>query len=440
MTEAVLRIESLAFGGAGFGRIDGKACFVPFTAPGDLARIRVTLEKHSYLEGELLELLVKSSLRVEPPCPVFGTCGGCAWQHIAYEAQAEWKRKIFAETLWRFGRVEPELIGPVAPADEPYGYRSRVQFKVRWSGGRLHIGFYRRGSHFVVDIPGVCAISHPSINRALAEIRQVLSAFPEPDRIPQVDAAAGEDGTVLLVVHYIGDNRAGAEAFFAAHRGDLPSVAGLHLQAGRKESIEKVWGIESLSYAVPDRFLPGVPETVLAFSRGGFSQINYRQNLELIRGVDRLAALREGERLLDLFCGNGNFSLPLARRASGVTGVEDYGPSLDDARRNAGVNGIDRIEFIQADAVEGVRLLRTRGERFPVVVLDPPRTGAKEAIPEIAALEPERIVYVSCDPTTLGRDLGLFLKHGYRVAESLPVDMFPQTYHIESVTLLRKAG
>ncbi|WP_298269341.1 23S rRNA (uracil(1939)-C(5))-methyltransferase RlmD [Geobacter sp.] len=440
MTEAILRIDCMAFGGAGLGRVEGKACFVPFTAPGDLVRIRVAVAKPSYLEGELAELLEPSPLRVTPPCPVFGTCGGCTWQHLGYDAQCDAKSAIFGETLWRFGRIRPEVIAPVVPAPEPYGYRARVQFKIRWSGGRLHIGFYRRGSHYVVDVPGRCAICHPTLNQVLAEIRPVLARFPEPDRIPQVDAAVGDDGAALIIVHYIGADRRKATEYLAAVRSDLPSVAGLHLQYGRKETIEKIWGIDALGYRIPDGFLPEVPETLLQFMRGGFSQVNYRQNLELIRGVGRLARVEKGMRVLDLYCGNGNFSLPLARQGAEVVGVEEYGPSLDDARRNALNNGITSVEFIRADAGEGVSRLRQRGDSFTVVVLDPPRTGAKEAVGHIASLAPDRIVYVSCDPTTLARDLGLLGKSGYQVVESFPVDMFPQTYHIESVTLLRKTG
>lgn len=439
MTEVVVRIESMAFGGAGFGRVEGKACFVPFTAPGDMARIRVILTKPSYMEGETVELMESSSLRAAPLCPVFGTCGGCSWQHISYADQLRAKEQILTDTLWRFGRVEPERVGRAIAADEPYGYRARVQFKVRWIAGKLQMGFYRRGSHYVVDVPGGCAICHPALNRIMEEIRPVLSHFAEPDRIPQVDAAVGDDGTTLAIVHYIGVNRSGARTYFDGCRNELPSINGLHLQFGRKESIEHVWGCDALTYLFSEDLLPNLPPMALAFSRGGFSQVNYHQNRQLLGTVYRMAELTGIERLLDLFCGNGNFSLPLARYAAGVVGVEEYAPSLEDARRNVLSNGAGDIEFIRADAAAGVRLLASRGDRFAVVMLDPPRTGAKEAVAEVISLRPERIVYVSCDPATLGRDLGLFSKGGYAVCESVPIDMFPQTYHIESVTLLHKA-
>uniref|UniRef100_A0A831U2N7 TRAM domain-containing protein n=1 Tax=Geobacter metallireducens TaxID=28232 RepID=A0A831U2N7_GEOME len=440
MGEATVRIESLAFGGAGFGRVEGKACFVPFTAPGDLARIRITQAKPSYLEGEAVELLETSPRRVTPPCPVFGACGGCTWQHLSYGDQLEAKERIVAETLWRFGRVEPERVCRTVASDSPYGYRSRVQFKVRWIAGKLQMGFYRRGSHYVVDIPGGCAICNPALNRVMAEVRHVIGRFAEPDRIPQVDAAVGDDGTTLVIIHYIGAKRDEARAYFTACRGELPSVGGLHLQCGRKENMEPVWGCDGLAYGFAAGFLPGLPAMTLGFSRGGFSQVNYRQNGELLRAVHRMAALTGDERLLDLFCGNGNFAVPLSRYAASVVGIEEYAPSLDDARRNAAANGAGGIEFIRADSAAGVRQLASRGDRFAVVILDPPRTGAREAVPEVVSLGPERVIYVSCDPATLGRDLGLFRKGGYEVRETLPVDMFPQTFHIESVTLLSRGG
>jgi len=212
-------------------------------------------------------------------------------------------------------------------------------------------------------------------------------------------------------------------------------VTGIHLQCGRKDSIMPVWGADSLSYAVPGLGDKGRPLS-LSFRRGGFSQVNYRQNRVLVSKALQLAGVERGRRVLDLFCGNGNFSLPLASGGARLVGIEDYGPSIDDARKNADFNGINDVEFVVIDAADGTRRLRAAGEHFDTVLLDPPRTGARNAVGEVAMLAPERIVYVSCDPPTLGRDLGTLRKAGYRVVGSHGVDMFPQTYHIESVTLL----
>ncbi|GFE58561.1 23S rRNA (uracil(1939)-C(5))-methyltransferase RlmD [Geobacter sp. AOG1] len=435
MREALLAIEKLTFGGAGLGRLDGQACFVPFTAPGDEARIRITKAKRSYLEGEVLELLQPSTLRAPPPCPVFGSCGGCNWQHLEYPAQIAAKGDIFADLLWRGGKVERGVILPALAAPNPYGYRSRVQLKLRLAAGTLHMGFYRGGTHYVVAIPGKCAIADPVINRLITELRLLLREFPSADRLPQIDIAVGDDGLAILIFHFIGDHPAELHDFLVQRLSMLPSAAGIFLQSGRKSTLTRVAGIEKLSYRVPSGFLPDLPETVLSFSRGGFSQVNYRQNLALLSTVAAWLAPSGTERLLDIYCGNGNFSLPLARYVSSVVGIEEYEPSIDDARWNALANGIDNALFRCQAAMAGIQALVAAGESFDLVLLDPPRSGAADIIAHLHALSPRAIAYVSCDPATLARDIGLLRAHGYTVTKSRPIDMFPQTYHIESVTL-----
>jgi 23S rRNA (uracil1939-C5)-methyltransferase len=436
MPDMHVAIEKMVFGGAGFGHLGGKACFVPYTAPGDEAAIRVVTDKRSYIEGEVLELVTASPRRTPPRCPIFGRCGGCNWQHLSYDEQLSQKEGIFAELLRRAGRLGRERIAPIVAAPDPYGYRSRVQFKVRSVAGKIHLGFYRTGSHFVIDVPDCCAISCPAINVLLGEVRVALALFPETDRIPQIDAATGDDGTSILTFHYIGDKLENFRAFLRDADTLLPSAGGIFLQQGRKTTLEKVSGVNSLAYRIPAGFLPSLAETVLTFGGGGFSQVNYHQNLVLLSLVHQLARFTGRERVLDLFCGNGNFSVPLARYASEIVGIEAYGPSLDDAVENASTNGVSNAVFVCDDAAEGVRRLTAAGERFDVVLLDPPRTGALEVARHIHCLKPRAVIYVSCDPATLARDIGVLQKSGYEVVKSCPVDMFPQTHHIESVTLL----
>lgn len=435
MRETSLSIEKLTFGGAGFGRLDGQACFVPFTAPGDEARVRITKAKRSYLEGEVLELLQPSPLRTPPPCPVFGSCGGCNWQHLEYTAQIAAKEEIFAELLWRGGRVERDVILPALGAPTPYGYRSRVQLKLRLVSGTLHMGFYRSGTHFVVAIPGNCAIANPVINRLIGELHLLLPEFPSADRLPQIDIAVGDNDAAILIFHFVGEQLAELRDFLVQHLSMLPSATGIFLQSGRKSTLTRVVGVEKLSYRIPSGFLPDLPETVLSFSRGGFSQVNYRQNLSLLSTVAEWIAPTGAERLLDIYCGNGNFSLPLARYVASVLGIEEYEPSIDDARQNALFNGIDNATFRCLGAMAGIQSLVAAGDSFDLILLDPPRTGAADIIAHLPALSPRAIVYVSCDPATLARDIGLLRAHGYGVTKSRPIDMFPQTYHIESVTL-----
>jgi 23S rRNA (uracil1939-C5)-methyltransferase len=440
MNDITIKIEKMTFGGGGLGHADGKVCFVPFAAPGDLARVRVRTEKRSYMEGSLIGLPEPSSQRVEPPCPVFGTCGGCNWQHLPYDVQLDEKGKIFAEILWRSARVDSDRILPVIPAPEPYAYRARIQLKVRSIHGEPHIGFYRSGSHFVVAVPGSCAIAHPAINRMLPEIHRLVQLFTEPDKIPQIDIAAGDDGTTVAVFHYIGSGPDAAVTFFRDNRHLVPSCAGIFLQSGRKASLQKIWGTDTLAYHLTKESLPGIPELKLSFSPGGFSQINYRQNQALIAAVIARLGLTGHERILDIYCGNGNFSLPLARMCREIVGIEEYGPSITDALRNAQDNSLGNVRFHCIDAVTGVREIAAKGDRFDVVLLDPPRIGAADIVRIIPELKPAKIIYISCDPSTLARDIGILRGQDYLVTDSQPVDMFPQTYHIESITQLEPAG
>ncbi len=436
MGEASLDIDKLTFGGAGLGHLDGRACFVPLTAPGDEARVRIVREKRSYVEAELLEILRPSPLRTSPPCPVFGSCGGCNWQHLDYPAQIAAKEAIFFELLWRGGRVARELILPAVEARTPYGYRSRVQLKLRLASGNLHMGFYRNGTHFVIAVPGTCAIADPVINRLIGELRIVLPEFRHADKLSQIDIAVGEDGAAILIFHFIGEQPDELHDFLLQRLSMLLSASGIFIQCGRKSAITRVAGIDSLFYTIPAEFLTGLPEMKLSFSRGGFSQVHYRQNLALLSTVADWAAPVDTDRLLDIYCGNGNFSLPLARYVARVVGIEEYEPSIEDARRNASANRIDNTTFRCQGARAGIHELVATGESFDLILLDPPRSGASDIIAQLPALSPRAIIYVSCDPATLARDIGLLRAHGYAVTKSRPIDMFPQTYHIESVTLL----
>jgi 23S rRNA (uracil1939-C5)-methyltransferase len=201
MSEHVVDIERMCYGGAGLGRIEGKVCFTHLTAPGDRARVGVSREKKSFIEAELVEIFQPSSHRVTPVCPWFGTCGGCNWQHLSYEEQLKQKREIFAETLHRLGGVEGIEVLPTL-GSEPFGYRSRIQLKVTTGNPGVRVGFYRNGTHEVVDLPSGCPIAHPVLNCVLAEFRALLVRLPEAAQVPQVDLAMGDDGQCIAVVQW----------------------------------------------------------------------------------------------------------------------------------------------------------------------------------------------------------------------------------------------
>ncbi|MBT0666409.1 23S rRNA (uracil(1939)-C(5))-methyltransferase RlmD [Geobacter pelophilus] len=436
MKQIEVAIEKVAFGGAGFGHVNGKACFVPFAVPGDLVYAKVTREKKSYMEASLMEVITASPDRISPVCPVFGDCGGCSLQQVSYRKQLEMKAAIFTEQLSRFAKVDEAVIAPIRESHAPWNYRTRVQIKVYWADGLPIIGFFRGGSHFVVPFPGCCAISSTVVNSVINELTSFLARSPETATIPQVDVATSDDGKAIVIVHYIGRHQDAIIRFLSdSHLSFLPSASGLWLQLGRKCTLRHIAGLETLSY---DIISDSQPDLRLSFSKGGFCQVNFQQNQILVTIACEMSRLTGKERVLDLFCGNGNLTLPLAQRSSSVVGIEAYHASIQDAQANAVANQVRNITFICADAEAGVAGLVKNEEKFDVVVLDPPRTGAAPIMAYIPALQPERVVYVSCDPVTLARDIAILKKLDYSVVRSVPVDMFPQTSHIESVTLLER--
>ncbi len=421
-----LQIEALAFGGSGVGRHQGQVVFVPATAPGDVIRCRILREKKRFAEGEVGAVLEPSPQRRAPLCPVFGQCGGCQWQHLDYPVQSVWKERLFVDTLQRHARVDPGAIRPMAAAPQEWGYRSRAQFKCRQTDHGFVMGFFRRGSHFVIDLQ-TCPILHPRLNAVLHLFRQVLPQSPCPTQIPQVDVAVGDDLQVRVVVHFIGADAGPLAAFlqpWAREHG-----FSLFLQTGRKETLQHLWGEEDLTVEV------GAPPLHLAYGPGGFAQVNLEQNRTLVAAVVEAAGLQGTERVLDLYCGMGNFSLPLARQAREVVGVEDYPLSIAKACQNARTAGISNAHFY-AETAEGAARRYAGQTGFDLVTLDPPRSGAFAVVKELARLRPPRIHYISCDPATLARDLLILLHAGYALEWSRPFDLFPQTYHTESLTLL----
>lgn len=317
-----------------------------------------------------------------------------------------------------------------------YGYRSRAQFKLHGSGSSVKIGFYRSGSHIVEDAGAGCAVALPVINEALAALRRVLQTYPDVRSIPKITVDCAEQG-VIAVLTYTGRDIASAVAFFCNQQEDLLPLTGLFLQSDRKTALKKVFGDDVLTYSLP-ALSADSGSCSLSYQAGGFAQINREQNVAMLEIVRRLADFHGPEQVLDLYCGNGNFSLPVAGLVSQVTGIEEYAGSIAAARVNCTSNGITNAEFICADAAAGIRRLADDGRRFDTIILDPPRTGAAEAMPEICRLNPDAIIYISCDPSTMARDCGMLIGNGYDVKECVPLDMFPQTFHIESVTLLQK--
>ena len=422
MRKVQVLIEAVAFRGYGVGRISGKVVFVPFTVTGDLAWIKIIEEKKRYSTGRLIQIVDPSPWRVNPPCPYFGTCGGCQWQHIDNRFQAELKKTILRETLERIGRIKDLPPMDVTLSPKPYRYRVRVQLKRR--GPRL--GYFRERSHEVVDIDH-CLISDPLVNQMLKELRGELAAFSKMEGI-DINVSPDEE-KAALILHPILWNR-GSEDFVRKFFQNHPILKGIAIVA--RNGLKRL-GDPSLHFTVP--LHRSGEERILGFraSALSFFQVNPEQNRRLVEAVLEFSEARKDKILLDLYAGIGNFTLPLAAEASKVTGVEENRTAIEDARFNAKKNGIKNCDFVQGKAEE---VLKNLSERPDDIILDPPRTGCRTILDQVVGLKPRRIIYVSCEPTTFSRDIRLFAENGYSLQRLRLIDMFPQTYHLEVVGLL----
>jgi len=421
-----VKIDSLSFGGCGVGRVSGKVVFVPYSAPGDEIRTKIIKEEKGFMEGSIVELISPSPIRKEPPCPYHSICGGCHWLHIPYSEQVKAKEEIFKDTLKRIGKVDPSIVEPIQPSPMELNYRSRVQLKV-WEN---KIGFYKRESHELVDI-SECPLAHPLINRILKGLREIWPPIPYP--IARVDINVSPSDEKGIVSIYLKDRSTFDFArFFKMLNQAIPEVTGLIIHYNRDE---KVCGSPYLfSKEGGFRFRA---------SEGSFSQVNYHQNLNMKDYILSLVDLRGSEGVLELYSGGGNFTIPLARQAGNIVGIEVSEASISDAIENTRLNDIKNAVFIKATAEKGMEKVLSSGlgvgggKTIDLVLVDPPRDGcSKKVIEGIVSLKPGKVIYVSCNPSTLARDLSRFRELGYKTWSSRPFDMFPQTYHIESVTEL----
>jgi 23S rRNA (uracil1939-C5)-methyltransferase len=418
-------IESMAFQGYGVTRIDGKVLFVPRSVTGDKAWVKITEEKKNYSIGEVTQIIEPSPWRTNPPCPFFDRCGGCQWQHINDSTQVILKKEILKEVLRRLGRLEDIPLFPAVPSPQPYGYRIRVQLKAR----RKTIGYYKERSHQMIDIDH-CPIAHPLVNQIILLLRKTSPFFFQMKEV-EIDVSS-EEGKGILILHPSSFNpkmKSSLNEFLQAHS----ILKGMAI-VGKQGLIPL--GDPTLHFMVSLNLQGEENVLRLQTSPGSFFQVNLEQNQTLIRTVLEFSNVMKEDKILDLYSGVGNLSLPLALMAKEVWGVEENRMAVEDARLNAERNGMRQCHFSQG-RVEDI-LKDWRQERPDLIVLDPPRTGCKRALDGVVRLAPRKIVYVSCEPTTFARDLWLFSENGYRLQRLALIDMFPQTYHMEIVGLLQR--
>lgn len=425
-----LTINSLSFGGNGVTRHDGRAIFVRGAVPGDVVDVRLTRDKKRYAEAEVVEIRQLSPQRCDAPCPVFGECGGCQWQMLPYSEQVVQKQRIFSDILQRHCNVSAELVMPLLEAPVAWNYRSRVQFKCR-SGktDRLLVGFFRPSSHDVVDIDS-CPLVDPAINALLPRVRQLFDSTPFASQVSQIDMEKGDTAQIRILIHFKGKDVDGLVQQLEPLRQD--DHISLFIKGREKSGYQHISGVEHLEIEVD------APPLTLKYSAGGFAQVNLEQNRRMVAEALRLLDPQMDQIFLDLYCGMGNFSLPLARRVRKVVGVEDFRASVDQAKKNAERNNLPNTRFVARPARGAIKEMADA--KLDAVLLDPPRAGARDVVAELLDARPHRVLYVSCDPMTLARDLKVLLQGGYEMISARPVDMFPQTYHIESLSLLEWRG
>jgi 23S rRNA (uracil1939-C5)-methyltransferase len=430
------RVEALNHDGWGVVRA-GKTTFVAGALPGETVEYLVRRMERHHDEAQLLTVIEPAADRVVPRCAHFGTCGGCALQHLAPESQLAVKDSLLREALKRIGKVEPaRWLVPLS--GEHWGYRRRARLGARFvhAKERSLVGFRERMSSFVADITR-CEVLVPQVGALIGALSQLVTKLSIPARIPQIEVAAGDAITVLVLrtLSPLSEaDRALLREFELAH-----DVRWL-LQAGRPDQLEVLQGqMPQLHYELPAYGLK------LAFEPADFIQVNGSMNRLLIDQVLQLLELDGDSEVLDLFCGLGNFTLPLATRARRVVGIEGEAGLIVRARANATANSLPNASFHVAnlageDAAQRCLAL-AQGGRYSHVLIDPPRTGAADMLPALAALSPRRLVYVSCHPGTLARDLGILVsEHGFVLQAAGIVDMFPHTSHVESVAVLDGPG
>lgn len=426
---AVATVESLTHDARGVARIDGKTTFIEGALPGERVRFRYYNKRPRFDNGATIEVLEPSPDRATPACRYYGVCGGCSLQHLAAGAQLLAKQRILAETLEHVGRVQPtRWLPPIASGDTAYRRRARLGVRVVAKKGGVIVGFRERRRSFITPLES-CLTLEPRLAALLVPLREVVGKLSCADRLPQVEVSAGDSGCAAVFRHLLPLNTSDIEHLRAfAQAYDVST----YLQPGGTETIHPLWPrpAPELEYRLPEF------DVRLAFAPADFMQVNAIVNAALVSQAVAMLELTPLDHVLDLFCGLGNFTLPLARRAGYVLGLEGESGLVARARANAARNGIANAEFRVADLYDTAGLDLLTGERWTKLLLDPPRGGAMEVVKALSKDGPARIVYVSCNPATLARDSD-YLVHvlGYRLEAAGVADMFPHTSHVESIAL-----
>ncbi|MBS0359228.1 MAG: 23S rRNA (uracil(1939)-C(5))-methyltransferase RlmD [Proteobacteria bacterium] len=428
-------IESLSHDGRGIAHINGKTTFISGALPQEIVTFVYTNQRGRFDEGKTLEVTHPNPDRVTPKCAHYSLCGGCSLQHLAEDAQITFKQNILLEQLERFGKVSPKTMLP--PLRGPiWGYRHKARLGVRYILKKevLFVGFREKENPRLLTDIKHCEILHPHLGQKIGELRDKIDEISIKDFIPQIEVAITQNRTALIIRHLKAltpDDEAKFIAISQQFNFDI------YLQPEGVESIQLFWpkrSSELLTYEYPELNIE------YEFHPNDFTQINFAINQAMVKQTLELFELKSNDRVLDLFCGLGNFSLPMAKQALEVIGVEGSPLMVERAKRNAKHNNISNTQFYCADLFNN-NFSNTPwfAQNFAKILIDPPRSGALEIIQQIQQFKAKRLIYVSCNPATLARDAGeLVHKQGYKLVKAGIMDMFPHTNHVESIAVFDK--
>ena len=436
MTEIETTITDVSHDGKGVTRIDGKAVFVAGALRHERVRIRIRKRHRHYDEADLVSLIEPSPDRVEPRCRHIDACGGCSLQHMAVSAQITAKQQALADNFERIGKVSP--IAWLTPLTaEPWGYRRKGRLSVRHVAkkGRVLVGFRdAQNPRFVADIQQ-CEVAHPALGPKIGLLAELIGKMDAAADIAQIEFAAGDDTVALVFRHLKPLSEGDRQALISF--GQQHGLA-IYLQPGGNDSVHPLWPDAPRLHFALDAGVPDMPLVQLDFEPLDFVQINARMNQKMLTQALALLDPQPTDRVLDLFCGLGNFTLPIARRVAEVAGVEGERALIDRAAANAARNGIDNARFHVVNLFDDQRRAEWARAPWDKLLLDPPRAGADKLLEYLPTAATQRIVYVSCHPASLARDAGILAGKGFTLTQAGVMDMFAHTAHVESIALFER--
>lgn len=444
--EYELGIDNLGMNGEGIGRIEGFTMFVPGALPGEKIRIKAVKVGKSYGYGKLLEVIKPSDQRVNPRCEHAGRCGGCQLQHMSYSLQLEFKKQLVKDAMERIGGLENILIHDTIGMKSPWAYRNKMQFPVGSIKGKLAIGFYAPRSHNIIDMDS-CIIQHSINDKIIRVVRKFMKEFnikPYDEIVHKgivrhiVSRVGLASGEVMTIIVTNGEALPHGDRLVKRLRKQIPGIVSI-VQNINPDKTNVILGNRNIVLWGKDHIVEYIGDLKFKISPLSFFQVNPVQTAVLYYKAVEYANLTGSEDIIDAYCGIGTISLFMARKAKKVYGIEVVPQAIEDAKFNVLENNLYNAEFIEGQAEDVLPKLVDEGLKVDVAVVDPPRKGCDPRLLDaLVHAQPKRIVYVSCNPATLARDLKYLSDRGYNVQEVQPVDMFPQTMHVECVALMSR--